>query len=115
MATFPDFDPLFGAAKASKPRVRAVQFGDGYQQRLMYGIPDHMNPKEWSLVFDVKDTDADTIEAFLDARAEDAASFDWSPPDTTTSYKWVCPTWNREMYDHQRSRISVTFTQVFEP
>lgn len=115
MATFPDFKPLFGAAKSSQPKMRAVQFGDGYQQRLTYGIPEHMNPKEWSLVFDVSDTDADTIETFLNARAADAASFDWSPPDTTTSYKWICMQWNREMYDHNRSRVSATFSQVFEP
>ena len=115
MATFPNYAPLFGAQKQSQPKVRSVEFGDGYQQRLMYGLPSQMNPKQWSLVFDVTDTAADEIEAFLDDRAEDAASFDWSPPDTTSVYKWVCRQWQREMYDHQRSRISVQFVQVFEP
>ena len=115
MATFPDFDPVFGANKSSQPRKRTVQFGDGYQQRLLYGLPSHMNPKRWQLTFDVEDSDADTIEAFLDARGEDQASFDWSPPDETATYKWICPQWNRQMYLPGRSRIETTFEQVFEP
>ena len=73
MATFPSITPTYGAQKTSRPRVRAVQFGDGYQARLTYGIPDHMNPKTWNLTWNVSEADADTIETFLDARAADAA------------------------------------------
>lgn len=113
MATFPSYNPVYSASKSSQPTIRTVQFGDGYAQRLTYGL--NQNPKEWRLTFDVTDTDADTIEAFLNARAADAASFDWTPPDTNISYKWVCSDWNREMYEFQRSRITTTFRQVFEP
>lgn len=113
MATFPSYSPVYAANKSSQPNIRTVQFGDGYSQRLTYGL--NQNPKEWRLTFDVTDTDADTIEAFLDARAADAASFDWIPPDGTTSYKWICLEWNRELYEFQRSKISTTFRQVFEP
>lgn len=113
MATFPSFDPVYSASKSSEPRTRKVQFGDGYEQRLIYGL--NQNPKEWQLTFDVTDTDADTIETFLNARAADSASFDWTPPDTSTSYKWVCESWNRELYTTQRSKITATFRQVFEP
>lgn len=112
MATFPSYNPVFSATKASEPKTRRVQFGDGYEQRLLYGI--NQNPKEWNLTFDLFDDDADIVEAFLNARAEDSASFDWTPPDTTTSYKWVCDSWSRELYSVERSRISVTFRQVFE-
>ena len=88
MATFPDIAVSYGAQKSSAPRTRTVQFGDGYQQRLLYGIPSHMNPKEWQLSWEnITEADSDTIETFLDARAEDAASFDWTPPDEATSYK----------------------------
>jgi len=113
MATFPSFDPVYSASKNSEPRTRRVQFGDGYEQRLSFGL--NQNPKQWQLTFNVSDTDADTIEAFLDARAQDGASFSWSPPDEATTYKWVCPSWNREMYSTERSRINVTFREVFEP
>lgn len=113
MATFPDYKPTYSATKKSEPAIRNVKFGDGYEQRLSFGL--NQNPKQWDLEFNVSDADANVIEAFLNARAVDAASFDWTPPDTTTSYKWVCSSWSREMYDHLRSRISMTFRQVFEP
>lgn len=112
MATFPNYQPTYSANKRSEPRVRVAQFGDGYEQRVTFGI--NQNPKEWTLSFNVSDEDADVIEAFLDARAADAASFDWTPPGANTSYKWVCPAWNREFFDFQRSRIDATFRQVFE-
>lgn len=112
MATFPSYKPTYSANKRSEPRIRTAQFGDGYEQRTSFGI--NQNPKEWSLSFNVADEDADVIEAFLDARAADADSFDWTPPGTNTSYKWVCLSWNREFFDFQRSRVDVTFRQVFE-
>ena len=115
MATFPDIAPSYGAQKSSRPKFRTVEFGDGYQARLTYGIPDHMNPKEWTLSWNnVSETDADTIEAFLDARAADAASFDWSPPDETDTYKWICPEWTKSVDYPTRSTINATFQQVFE-
>lgn len=115
MATFPSITPTYGAQKASRPRTRTVQFGDGYQQRLLYGLADHMNPKEWSLTWNVSETDADTIETFLDARAEDAASFDWSPLDETDTYKWICPEWTKSIPYNNRATINARFVQVFEP
>ena len=114
MATFPeDYTPTYSANKRSEPRIHTVQFGDCYQQRVTFGL--NQNPKEWTLTFNVTDADADIIETFLDDRAADAASFDWTPPDSSTSYKWICPGWSREFFDLQRSRVEVTFRQVFEP
>ena len=91
MATFPSIDPDYGAQKNSAPKVRKVELGDGYETRLSYGL--NQNPKVWTLSFvNLTEADADTIEAFLDARAADNAYFDWSPPDETNTYKWVCET-----------------------
>jgi phage-related protein len=113
MATFPSIAPAFDAQKRSQPRVRTVQFGDGYEQRLKYGL--NQNPKEWSLTFMVNDTDADTIETFLDARADDANSFDWTPPGENSSYKWVCREWTRRLLGDGFNQINATFSQIFEP
>ena len=113
MATFPDFQPQYSATKRSQPIQRVTQFGDGYQQRTSFGL--NQDPKVWSLTFNVKDSDADTIETFLEARGKDGASFDWSPPDETTTYKWICKGFGREMFDSDRSRITASFEQVFEP
>ena len=38
-----------------------VQFGDGYQQRLLVGMSKNLNPKVWRLTWKVSETDADTI------------------------------------------------------
>jgi phage-related protein len=113
MATFPAITPTYGAQKNSRPNVRTVQFGDGYQQRLTYGL--NQNPKSWSLTWEVSETDADTIETFLNDRAADNASFDWTPLDEATSYKWICPEWNKSVPYKNRATITATFQQVFEP
>ena len=113
MATFPSYNPSYSATKRSQPRLRVTQFGDGYQQRTSFGL--NQDPKVWSLTFNVDDEDADEIETFLEARGVDAASFTWSPPDETTSYQWICRSFNREMFDLERNRITASFEQVFEP
>jgi len=114
MATFPAITATYGAEKTSAPQVRSVQFGDGYEQRLSFGI--NQNPKQWSLTWtNITEANADTIEAFLDARAADGASFDWTPPDTATSYKWICQSWSKVIPYVNRATITATFRQVFEP
>ena len=114
MATFPSIAISYGASKDSEPKVRTVRFGDGYEQRLTFGL--NQNPKTWTVSWNyITEADADTIEAFLDARAADAASFDWTPPDESTSYKWVCEAWSKTLDYPTRSSITATFRQVFEP
>lgn len=113
MATFPSYKPVYSASKKSEPRIRKTSFGDGYEQRISFGI--NTNPKEWSLEFNLADEDAIIVEAFLDARGLDSESFTWTPPDSSTAYKWVCASWNKELFDIGRNRITATFRQVFEP
>tara|TARA_B100001939_G_scaffold334768_1_gene336118 strand:+ start:3230 stop:3574 length:345 start_codon:yes stop_codon:yes gene_type:complete len=114
MATFPSIDPDFGAQKQNAPIVRKVQFADGFEQRLTFGL--QQNPKTWTLSFvNLTEADADTIETFLNARADDNASFDWSPPDESDTYKWVCETWTKSIPFPNRATIETTFREVFEP
>ena len=115
MATFPSITPTYGAQKTSRPRTRTIQFGDGYQQRILEGIPSHMNPKEWTLTWNVSETDADTIETFLDARAADNANFDFTPPGEGSASKFVCEQWSKSIPFLNRATIQATFRQVFEP
>ena len=112
MATFPSITPSYGASKSSQPNVRTVQYGDGYSQRLTYGL--NQNPKQWDLTWqNITEANSDTIEAFLDARGG-AESFDWTPPDGSTG-KWICPQWNKTIPYNNRATITATFIQVFEP
>ena len=113
MATFPSIDPNFGASKTSQPTVRNVQFGDGYSQRLRYGLGTDL--KVWSLTWEnISETDSDTIETFLEARGG-AEHFDWSPPDDTDTYKWICQQWSKQMTSAGLNQLTATFQQVIEP
>lgn len=113
MATFPAISPTYGAQKTSRPTNRVVKFGDGYEQVLRFGL--NQNPKTWNLTWEVSETDADTIETFLDARANDGDAFDWTPPDSATSFKWRCDEWSKTIPYLNRASISATFRQVYEP
>jgi len=113
MAVFPSITPTYGVQKSSAPVTRKVQFGDGYEQRLTFGL--NQNPKSFSLTFEVSETDSDTIETFLDARASDNASFDFTPPGEGSSSKFVCEQWTKSIPYLNRATIQATFRQVFEP
>ena len=112
MATFPDISPDFGAAKQSQPKVRSVQFGDGYVQRLTFGL--NQDPKQWSLTWEnLSDTDTSTIETFLEARGG-SESFSWSPPDDSSTYKWICPSWSKTITTAGLNSVQATFQEVFD-
>ena len=80
MATFPSITPTYGMRKTSKPKVRVSTLGDGYEFRALYGLPLSQDPKVYDLTFNVSETDADVIEAFLRSRVNDQASFTFTPP-----------------------------------
>ena len=111
MATFPDITPTYGLQKNSAPNVRIAQFGSGYSQRSTFGI--NQNPKVYNFTFQVSETDADTIEDFLDARGG-TESFDFSPPKETGTQKYICRNWSKSIPYLNRATIQATFEQVFE-
>ena len=116
MATFPSITPTYGASESSAPKTTTVQFGDGYQQRLLVGMSKNQNPKVWRLTWKVSETDADTITEFLDARANDSASFDWTPLNSGADpKKWICSSWSKSIPYLNRATITATFQEVFEP
>ena len=116
MATFPSIKPTYGQLKRSAPLTRTVRFADGYEHRILFGLAQHQNPKIFNFTFNVSETDADTIETFLDARANDSASFDFEAPgETASNFKFVCETWSKSIPFKNRATIQATFRQVFEP
>ena len=112
MATFPDYKPRVGASKNSAPKVRSTRFGDGYEQRVQFGL--NQDPKEWTLEWNVTEEVSDEIETFLEARTG-TESFDWTPPAEASSGKWKCPEWSKSIPYLNRATIQATFVQVFEP
>ena len=115
MATFPSITPTYGQRKKSKPNTRVIRFADGYEHRLLFGLAQHQNPKEFNFTFEVSETDADTIENFLDDRANDSDSFTFTPPGESSSSEFVCENWSKSIPYNNRATIQATFRQVFEP
>lgn len=111
MATF-TYTPSFEATETSKPRVRRFQAGDGYEQRVRFGL--NTDPKNWSLTFANRtDSERDNITAFLDARGA-YESFDWTPPRGSAG-KYVCEEWQVTLLSCNNNTIQATFREVFEP
>ena len=112
MATFPDIPADYGASKKAEPRVRQVQFGSGYSQRARFGL--NSDAKVWSLCWENRSVArANAIEDFL-AEGGGFESFSWTPPDDTSSYKWICRQWTKTMPFCNLFNITATFEQVFE-
>lgn len=110
MATF-TYTPDFGATKKFKPRVTAMSFGDGYEQRATFGINN--NPQIWDLVFSNRsDTEAEAIDDFLIARAG-VESFLWTPYNESQA-RFICREWSKSIDQYNGNTITATFEQVFE-
>lgn len=111
MATF-TYTPSFEATEASKPRVRRFQAGDGYEQRVTFGLnPD---PKEWTLSFANRtDAERENIVSFLEARGG-VESFDWTPPRGSAG-KYICEEWQITLSNCNNNQVQATFREVFEP
>ena len=110
MATF-TYVSSFEPTEVSKPRARKFAAGDGYEQRIRFGL--NTNPKEWQLVFSNRtDAERDLIIAFLDARGG-VENFDWTPPRGSAG-KYVCEEWQVTLSNCNNNQIRATFRQVFE-
>lgn len=112
MATF-TYTPDFGAQVQAQPRVRAVTFGDGYQQRQADGINNL--PQVWSLQWQNRDnTETNAIKSFLALRAG-VEAFDWTPPNEDTAIRVICSEWQVTTVRYNLNNVSASFTQIFEP
>ena len=81
MATFPSIEPSFSVKKEQSPVTRVVRFADGYEHRLIFGLPNNQNPRLYNLKWEnISEEESDTIDYFLQERAFDKASFDYAPP-----------------------------------
>ena len=115
MATFPSIEASYPIKKASQPVARTVVFADGYQHRITFGLPQHQNAKQFTFIWkNLSETDSDTIETFLDARANDQDSFEYTPQGESEK-KFVCENWSKSIPYNNRATITATFREVFEP
>lgn len=112
MPTF-TYAPSYGAAATRKPRVKAIRFGDGYEQRQTDGI--NRRPEIWDLQFiNRSTTDAAAIDAFL-ATQGGADYFLWTPPVSgAVEGKYICREWSRNVGAGNVESITARFEQVFD-
>jgi len=87
MATF-TWIASTGASLTIRPTVRRVAFGDGYEQRLAFGI--NTQPEGWSLEFRT-----------------------WTTPAGVVG-KFICEEWSRSVDEPNIETVRATFKQVFD-
>jgi phage-related protein len=104
--------PSYSTSKSTKPRVLKAGFGDGYAQRASDGL--NSLGKSWRAVWQVLSvSEADTLEAFLEARGGWDAIL-WTPPDESTQIKVICSEWTRTSKDPGIVEMSLTMEKVFD-
>ena len=108
MSTF-TFSPSYSVSQTVTPRVKSIQFGDGYMQRVADGI--NTQPRQWSLVFNGNEAEITAIENFLIAE-NGVSSFTWTPP-TGAQGNFICQSWSRTFSDFNNESLSATFVEVF--
>ena len=115
MATFPSISPQYSTQETVNQDAQVVELGDGFEQRLVFGLPANKRLITLSLTFNVSTTDATTIDTFLDARFDDQANFDFTPPHHSSALKFICTRRSRTAILSNRVVMNLTFEQVAEP
>lgn len=99
--------PAQGASVSVKPKVAAITFGDGYEQRVGHGINNRA--RKWSLKFVKYVYD---VRVFLE-RHNGLSSFMWTDP-LGLSGVYVCREWRQVHLGSNRYELTCEFEQVFE-
>jgi phage-related protein len=103
--------PSYGAQQTSRPTVRSVRFGDGYEQRLSYGLNTDL--KTWNLTFsNITTAVKDQIIGFLEARGG-SQQFSWATPAGEIS-SFVCQEWDLTASAPSIWTVTATFRQVVD-
>ena len=117
MATFPSIEPLYNTQETVKQDYKTVKLGDGYQQRIIEGLPANKRLITLQLKFDLSQTDADTINTFLDARFDASEeAFEFTRLNNKYSgKKFICVRRSSTFPLLNRVRMNLTLEQVAEP
>mgnify|MGYP003122220861 FL=1 len=115
MATFPDIKPIYGESQDVEQQSLVVKLGDGYEQRLVNGLPANKRIKNLNLTFNISETDADTIDTFLDARFDDQESFDYTITGESSARKFKCTRRRKSIPYKNRVNMTLTFVELKEP
>ena len=115
MAAFPSIKPIYGEQITFKQDYITVKLGDGYQQRFVEGLPVNKRLRTIQAKFELTQTEANTINAFLDARFDRGMeAFDYTPTDFSSAIKVICIRRTETIIFLRRVSMSLTFEQVAE-
>ena len=113
MAAFPTtVSPSYNFSKRSAPNVNRAQYGSGYSQRTTFGINQNLKTLNLKWEF-ITETQSDEIETFLDARAG-VENFDFTAPGESSSSKYICTDWTKDIPYPTVATITASFEQVAE-
>ena len=110
MAVF-TWRPIHGGSKTVTPKVRQVEFGDGYSQRVGDGI--NIIRPSYSLTFRGFSETINAIDQFLQSRAG-VESFTWTPESGATAAQYLCKSWAVANESFGIKSLTATFERVFE-
>lgn len=103
--------PSYNSNTNTTPRVKKIQFGDGYEQRIRDGINSIL--LDIDLPFDNRsDAEATAILHFLhEKEATKSFLFTHSPPYNTVK-RFVCRSWTHSRVFYDNNSIKVKFEEV---
>jgi phage-related protein len=107
------FAPDFTADLSYDGQAKAIAFGEGYGQRLTFGLL----PQEetWRLQFRSRsNTERGLIRNYLRG-ARGVTAFQWTDPRSGVVGRYVCAEWSIEYRGFNNNNIEATFRRVFEP
>ena len=115
MATFPSITPQFSTQETVTQDSLRIKLGDGYEQRFIKGLPANKRLLTIQAKFELSQTDANTINTFLDARFDAGMeAFDYTPSNRST-IKVKCVRRSESIPYLNRVSLNLTLEQVAEP
>jgi len=111
--SFPIANPKYNYTIERQPTVNVISFGDGFEQRLTEGL--NQNPITLNLKFDLSQTDSTTAVNFLNDRITDGASFTFLVPNENVTKNFVCQSYPTSVPYKNRTILTCSFREVFEP
>ena len=103
--------PSYGTNASEAPRVNAVRFGDGYEQRIKDGVYTHLLTH--SLTFEGRtEKEATAIVHFLDSKHGVETFYYKTQPPYEKVKKFVCKQWSSNFVFKDNFTVSATLEEV---
>ena len=105
------WSPSYNISTAHQPRIKSIQFGDGYEQRLKDGISN--NKLNLSLSFENRDErEATAILHFLNAREGFQSFYYKAPAPYSRIKKFVCKDYSSTFVFADNYTVQASFLEV---